>query len=324
MRGGRPTEAERVLAVLPPSLPPGGRIGVVAPSSPVPADQLERGVAALQALGFQVVTGKHVLEQAGHHAGKPQARAADLHAMFSRPDVHAIFCARGGSSAIRVLEHLDYELIRNCPKVFVGYSDVTTLLLALWAQSGLRTFFGPMVTPDWAAGLAPPAQDVLWRLICHPRPAGVIARVNHEAAVMPLVGGRAAGLLIGGTLALVAATIGTPEQINLQDRIFCFEDIHESPARIERYLTQLTRAGILSKAAGFLVGPLKWDATDEEQQAYHSFERVLRDCLEPLGRPTLIGVPFGHVPSPLTLPLGIRVELDADAQVVRVLEAAVR
>ena len=131
---------------------------MVALASPVPAERLEIGIAALRALGFEVVLGKHVLDREGHHAGEPAARAGDLHALFSEPGVDAIFCARGGSSSIRVLEHLDFERIRAHPKIFVGYSDVTTVMLALLARCGLRSFFGPMVTPDcgnWPSPAAP-------------------------------------------------------------------------------------------------------------------------------------------------------------------------
>jgi muramoyltetrapeptide carboxypeptidase len=317
-------QQETLTPVPPPAVPPGGRIGVVAPSSPVSPERLERGVAALRLQGFQVVMGEHVLNQDGHHAGEPMARADDLHGMFARADVDAIFCARGGSSAICVLELLDFSLIRRHPKVVVGYSDVTSLLLAIWARAGMRSFFGPMVTPDWAGGLAAGAQDALWRLICRPEPAGALADPRCATESYPLVGGRTRGVLLGGTLALVAATLGTPEQIVLKDRVFFFEDIHESPARIERYLTQLGRSGLLAEAAGFLVGPLRWDASDAERRSYHSFDTVLRRQLEPLGRPTLVGFPFGHVPNPLTLPLGTLIELDADQRVVHVLEPSVR
>jgi muramoyltetrapeptide carboxypeptidase len=289
----------------------------------VTPESLERGTAALRALGFEVVMGAHVLGRSGHYAGEPEARAEDLHAMFERPDVDAIFCARGGSSSICVLEHLDFEVIRAHPKVIVGYSDVTSLMLALWARARLRSFFGPMVTPDWARGLDQSAQDLLWRLICRREPAGPLQVPRSSPVGITLVGGRAEGALVGGTLALVAATLATPEQIDLRGRIFCFEDIHESPARIERYLAQLGRAGILGQAAGFVVGPLRWDASDAERSSYHTFEEVLRRQLAPLGRPTLMGYPFGHVPNPVTLPLGTRVELDADERVLTVLEPAV-
>jgi muramoyltetrapeptide carboxypeptidase len=313
---------------LPPALPsallPGGRIGVVALASPVPAERLERGVAALRGLGFEVALGEHVLDRDGHHAGAPAARAADLQALFARPDVDAIFCARGGSSSIGVLEHLDFELIRAHPKVFVGYSDVTSVMLALLARAGLRSFFGPMVTPDWAGGLVPEARDTLWRLICRTSPAGLLTDARCASESLALVGGKAQGVLVGGTLSLVAATLGTPEQIDLAGRLFFFEDIHESPARIERYLAQLARAGLLQQAAGFLVGPLRWDPSDEERAAYLPFETVLREQLAPLGRPTLVGYPCGHVPNPITMPLGSQVELDADRRVLSVLEPAVR
>jgi muramoyltetrapeptide carboxypeptidase len=315
---------ERSLSTLPRALPFDGRIGVVAPSSPVPPERLEYGIANLRSMGFDVVLGAHVLEHEGHHAGEAKARADDLHEMFTRPDVDAIFCARGGSSSIRILDRLDFDLIRTHPKVFVGYSDVTSLMLALWTRASLRSFFGPMVTPDWAGRLAHGARDALWRLVCRSSPAGPLADSRCALEARPLVGGRARGVLMGGTLALVAATLGTPEQIDLRGAVFFFEDIHESPARIERYLAQLSRAGVLECAAGFLVGPLRWDAAEEEQAAYLPFETVLQQQLAPFGRPVLVGYPFGHVPNPLTLPLGTQVELDADQQVVRVLEPAVK
>ncbi len=307
----------------PPLLPPGGRIGVVSLASPVPAARLESGVAALRALGYGVEVGEHALARDGHHAGVPIDRASDLNEMFARSDIDAIFCARGGSSAILTLEHLDFKLAGAHPKVFVGYSDITSVQLALWARAGLPSFFGPMVTPEWAGGLTPEAGALLWRLIGHASPAGPLVDRQRATAPWALVGGRAAGVLVGGTLALVAATLGTPEQIDLTDRIFFFEDIHESPARIERYLAQLGRAGLLRQAAGFLVGPLRWDASLEEQSAYRPFEAALRDHLAPLGRPVLAGYPFGHVANPITLPLGTMVELDADERVLRVVEAAV-
>jgi muramoyltetrapeptide carboxypeptidase len=304
---------------------------VVALASPIAPHRLEQGMAALRALGFEVEPGEHALARQGHHAGPPEERAADLHSMFMRPDVDAIFCARGGSSSIRVLEHLDFDLIHAHPKIFVGYSDVTSVMLAMLARAGLRSFFGPMLAPDWANGLAAGARDLLWRLICRTSPAGALAPSPADPAAAALhcpaatlVPGRTQGLLLGGTLALVVATLGTREQIDLTDRIFVFEDVHESPARIERYLTQLARAGLLQKAAGFLVGPLRWDASDEERQSFLPFDAVLRDCLEPLGRPTILHYPCGHIPNPIPLPLGTRVELDADKKLVRVLEPAVR
>jgi muramoyltetrapeptide carboxypeptidase len=296
---------------------------VVALASPAPPERLERGVAALRAQGFQVVLGTHVRDRDGHHAGSPADRAADLHALVADPRVDALFCARGGSSSIRVLEHLDFDQLRARPKILVGYSDVTSVLLALLARSGWRSFFGPMVTPDWAGGLSAGAGDALWRLICRPEPAGLLVEPHEIPNAWTLVGGRAEGVLVGGTLSLVVATLGTAEQIDLTDRIFCFEDIHESPARIERYLTHLARAGVLERAAGFIVGPLRWDVPDEERGAYLTFETVIEQHLAPLGRPTLIGYPFGHVPHPVTMPLGTRVSLDADQRRVTVMEAAV-
>src|SRR5262245_16998901 len=135
---------------LPPALPPGARLGVVAPASPPDPQRFERGLAALREAGFHIVLGEHVAERRGHLAGDDAARAADLNAMFARDDVDGIVCARGGSGSIRLLDLLDYDTIRQHPKVFIGYSDVTALQLALLRECGLPSFFAAMAQPDFA------------------------------------------------------------------------------------------------------------------------------------------------------------------------------
>src|SRR5262245_3175079 len=134
---------------LPPALPAGGTIGIVAPASPPDPERLRRGVAAIEGAGFRVVMGEHVAERYGHHAGHDEVRAGDLNAMFRREDVDAILCARGGSGSIRLLPRLDYDLIAARPRVFIGYSDITSLELALLRRCGMPTFFGAMAQPDF-------------------------------------------------------------------------------------------------------------------------------------------------------------------------------
>lgn len=309
--------------ILPRALPRGGTLGIVAPASPVSPELLERGRAALHAWGFRTVVGKHVLDRYGHLAGRDADRAADLHEMFRRDDVDAVICARGGSGSIRLLPLLDWRLIASNPKPFLGYSDITILELALLKKCRMPTFFAPMVTSDFAHGSEPGCVEMLWRMICEPAPAGELSDPRCAAAET-LVGGVAEGPCVGGTLSLIVPTLGTELEIETEGSVLFFEDVHESPARVERYLTQLLLAGKLQKAAGFLVGNVPYEADEEEKARFLSAEQVYRDLLEPLGKPLVCGWPHGHDPSPVTLPQGVRVRLDADSRRVTVLDPAVR
>ena len=295
----------------------------MAPASPVDPVALEHGREALHGWGFRTVLGEHVLDRYGHLAGSDADRAADLHAMFRRPDVDAVLCARGGSGSIRLLPHLDYDLIAAHAKPFLGYSDITILQLAILRRCGMPTFFAPMVTSDFARGSRPECVELLWRMVCEPSPAGELLDPRCAEAVT-LVGGTAEGLCVGGTLSLIVPTLGTEYEIETDGRVLFFEDVHEHPARIERYLMQLLLAGKLDRAAGFLIGNVPYEADDEERARYLPAEQVYRDLLAPLDKPTVCGWPHGHDPSPVTLPQGIRVRMDADRKSVTVTEPAVR
>ena len=313
---------KRLSLNLPPALPRGGTIGIVAPASPGAPDVFERGRAAVEAHGFRTVVGEHLFDRYGHMAGRDEDRAADLHAMFQREDVDAILCARGGSGSIRLFRHLDWDLIAAHPKPFLGYSDITSLELAFLKRCRMPSFFAPMVTSDFAHDPWPHCLELLWRLVGDPQPAGEIVDPRCAEAVT-LVGGVAEGPCVGGTLALIAATMGTPYEPDLDGCVFFFEDVHESPARMERYLTQLLLGGKLDHVAGFLIGNAPYDAPEEEKARYLAIEQVYADLLQPLGKPLVYGWPHGHDPSPITLPIGIPVRLDADRKQVTVLEAAV-
>jgi muramoyltetrapeptide carboxypeptidase len=307
---------------LPPALPRGGTIGVVAPSSPIDPDRLERGVARLRAEGFSVVHGAHVLDRRGHLAGRDEDRAADLHAMFTRPDVHAVLCARGGAGAIRLLPHLDWGLLRKNPRPFLGYSDVTVLHLALWKRCRMPVFFAPMISSELARGVSAACLQHLWRQVCEPEAAGTLDDPRCEDAVA-LVPGVAEGPCLGGTLSLLVALAGTPYFPDLRGAVLFFEDVDETPSHVERFLCQLREIGALEEVAGFLIGETRWDAEEAERAKRLSFAEVYQDLLAPLKRPVVYRMPVGHLPDPLTLPLGVRIRLDAGARRVAVLDAAV-
>ena len=299
---------------LPTALPPGGTIGIVNPSSPVEPDLLDTGIAALQSCGFRVAVAPHVRDRVGHHAGTPAARAADFTRFYADPEIDVIWCARGGSSACRLWPLLDWDTLAKLPpKMVIGYSDTTSLLIPLNQRVGTAALHGPLVFE--LGTLAPELLDWQLGLLQSPEPAGLVPGQAAET----LVPGTAEGRLCGGCLSLVAATLGTPYQIETAGKVLLIEDIGEAPHRIERFLVQFAEAGLLQAAAGFIVG----QATDADDSKTIPLRRLWSDLLAPYGKPSVLGFPFGHISQNYALPLGIHARLDAEAKTVTLLEAAV-
>lgn len=295
-------------------LPPSGTIGVINPSSPVEADLLDAGIAVLQSRGFQIAVAPHVRGRDGHHAGTPASRAADFVRFYADPQIDVVWCARGGSSACRLWPLLDWNALANLPpKMVIGYSDTTSLLIPLNQRVGTVALHGPLVFE--LGTLAPDLLDWQLTLLQFTQPAGLVPSLAAET----LVPGTAEGLLCGGCLSLVAATLGTPYQIDTTGKLLLIEDIGEAPHRIERFLVQFAEAGLLASAAGFIVG----QATDADDSKTLPMRQIWSDLLAPYGKPTVLGFPFGHVSQNYALPLGVRAHLDADAKTLTLLEAAV-
>ena len=308
---------------LPPALRPGDTIGVVSPSSAID-DSLSLQLAreAIEALGFRVKEGAHVAARRGYLAGTDAERAADLNAMFADPGVHAIVCLRGGWGAARLLPLLDYARIRRSPKILLGFSDVTALHCALQAKAGLVSFHGPMGSSSWNAFnvdqfrrlfLARELMDYRNR-----QEAGdeLVPRRNRT---MTIRGGKARGELVGGNLAVLVALAGTPYMPDLEGRILFLEDVGEAPYRIDRMFSTLRLSGALDRLAGFIFG----ECTDcEPGGGYGSLtlEQILDDYIRPLGIPAYRGAMIGHVREQFIVPVGGRVELDADGGRFRLLE----
>ncbi|MBE3574993.1 MAG: LD-carboxypeptidase [Firmicutes bacterium] len=321
----------------PPALQPGSCIGVVAPASPAEPAQIEAGAAALQGMGFRVRLAPHAARACGYLAGTDRDRASDLNALFADPQVDGIVCLRGGYGSMRILEDLDYGVIRRHPKVFVGYSDITALHLALQRHARLVTFHGPMAASGWAPGggrspaeAAEAAFNRRWflRALTSTTPLGTLD-LDGCSQMQVVSGGKAQGAIVGGNLSLIASTLGTPYEIDVSGAILFFEDVGEAPYRIDRMLTQLRLAGILQAAAGIVVGEcVDCQSPSGNSQgkggAEVSLLDVLHDRLGDLGIPVLYGLPAGHGRRKLTLPLGVRAELDADRRLLTILEAGVR
>jgi len=299
---------------LPRALPPGGTVGIINPSSPVEPERLDAGIAALEARGFRVIVAPHARDRDGHHAGSPAARAADFFSSYADPAIAVLWCARGGSSACRLWPLLDWDALAVLPpKMVIGYSDTTSLLIPLTQRVGTVALHGSLVFE--LGRLAPDVLDWQLRLLQDPAPAGIVPGI----ALDTLVPGIAEGALCGGCLSLVAATLGTPYQLDAAGKLLLLEDIHEEPHRIERMLVQMAQAGVLGSAAGFVIG----QATASDDSETLPLRRIWADLLAPYGEPAVLGFPFGHVTPNYALPLGVRARLDADAGTLTLLKAAV-
>ncbi|MGW7382962.1 S66 peptidase family protein [Streptomyces sp. NPDC054794] len=304
--------------VRPSRLAPGARVAVVAPSGPVPEERLQAGLDVLRGWDLDPVVAPHVLDRHGtfaYLAGTDADRAADLQNAWCDPSVDAVLCARGGYGAQRIVDLLDWTAMRAAgPKVFVGFSDITTLHEAFATRLGLATLHGPM-----AAGIDfiknARAQEHLKATLLAPETVRVIA--SGGTALVP---GRARGVTLGGCLALLASELGTPHaRPSARGGLLCLEDVGEETYRLDRYLTQLLRAGWLDGVHGVLLG--SWEQCD----ALDRVRALLVDRLGPLG-----GVPmveefgFGHCAGALTIPFGAAAELDADAGTLTLDEPALR
>jgi len=308
--------------IKPPALRPGDTIGIVTPASPMLVEKLERGVDYLRSRGYRVMIGEHVYDSHGYLAGWDKDRINDLQAMFTNQEVKAIFSSRGGYGTPRMLDKINYELIRNHPKIFVGYSDVTALQLAIWQHCRLVTFSGPMAAVEMGTGIAPLAEHCLWTLLGGENSDHVFS-AQGAPKLEVIRSGKARGILLGGCLSLLNSIIGTRHQPDFTGSILVLEDIGEQPYRVDRYLSQLRAAGILDQVNGILLGQFV-DCAEKEGEPTLTLEEIFADYFEPLAVPVLKNFMYGHVPKKFTLPLGAVVEIDSSVPTVRLLEAAVQ
>jgi len=309
-------------------LVPGDTIGLVSPSGPTrpggsgsTPESVDRTRGRLHDVGFRTVVAPHAFDARGYLAGADADRAADLQAMLENPGVHGVLCIRGGYGAHRLLDRLDYGAIGRRPKVFIGYSDITALHLALYTQCGFVTFHGPM-----AGALAQPdAHDYLelLRAVTRAEPLGRLVNPPGAPALETLVPGAAAGPLIGGNAALLTGLLGTrfvPAAEAFLGKILFLEDLGDKLYRLDRKLAHLRLAGILDAVAGIVIGECRYSP---EQGDTLSLQHILEDHIIPLGKPAIYGLACGHGAYHLTLPIGVRARLDATERSLSIEEAGV-
>ncbi len=300
----------------------GDTIGVVAPASPTSKERVELAYNKLMELGFNVVMGESCYQNYGYLAGCDDLRAGDLNKMFRDEKIDGIICLRGGYGTPRILDLLDYEMVRKNPKAFIGYSDITAIHIAFNQLSNLVTFHGPMAASDMVEDFGDFSKGSLLNSILEGDFNPHIENPSKE--IKTINGGVAEGQIIGGNLSLIAATIGTPYEIDTKGKILFIEEIGEEPYRIDRMLTQLRLSKKLEEAEGFILGD--FNNCEAKSSEYHdslTLEEVINDIIKPLNKPTIANLEAGHCEPSITIPLGIMARLDADKKELKLLERPV-
>lgn len=300
----------------------GDTIGLIAPSGAMRTEgAIERAVAETERMGFKVKLGESAGKKYGYLSGTDNVRARDINAMFADDEVDAIFCIRGGYGAMRILDKLDYDLIAKHPKIFVGFSDITALHIALLNRCKLATFHAPMAV-GWSNNpLDDFSRESMYKALMHAEPMGELVNPPEypKQTVNP---GQAEGMLVGGNLMLMASSLGTPWEINTKDRIVFIEEVGERTYCVDRMLTQLRLAGKFDDCAGVVFGDFA-DCPIEYPEYGLTLEEIIRDVAAPCGKPIFTGLRCGHCTPKLTLPFGIKCRMDADKCTLTVLESAV-
>lgn len=309
----------------PKKLNSGDVIGIISPaSSPDDPTRIEKGVRYLEKLGYRVEVGKNVGKERGYLAGTDEERLSDLHDMFGNKEVKAIFCVRGGYGSGRLLDKIKFNLIKKNPKIFVGYSDITVLQMAIYQKTGLVTFAGPMVAVDfWKEEVDPFTEENFWDLLTKKRKIGKLHNPKDEHFFV-LNKGRGEGKLFGGNLALLASIMGTHYFPSMKDAILLLEDIGEQPYRVDRLLNQLKLANIFKQANGVILGRFVDCYESDETKKTLTLNEVIADYFNGMDIPVIYNFKHGHISSNLTIPFGVKCKLNASRGFVEITESAVR
>lgn len=299
----------------PKPLKKGDTLGLIAPGSPIySSSEFERMLDDLKALGFKLKLGKHVRDRHGYLAGKDRDRAADVMRSFVDPEIDGVICIRGGWGCNRILPLLDFDVIRNHPKFFMGFSDITSLHMAIQKITGLVTFHGPVGKSLWTPFTLNSFRKVSMQGEKHSY------RVPEDSSAFTIRPGKTTGKLLGGNLSVLTAMVGSDYLPDFTGAVLFLEDVGESVYRIDRMLTQLKLAGILDQLNGFIFGK----CTDcEAGENSLSLKQVFSDHIEPLGIPAYYGAMISHEDDNVTIPIGVVAEMDAETREFKLLDSGV-
>ena len=316
--------------VKPKRLAPGDTVALVSPANAT-FNTVELDIAreSLEALGFKVRQSEHMMERYGYFAGQDKARADDINRAFADRSVACVHAIRGGWGSARLLPYLDFDAIRRNPKVLIGYSDITALLLAVHAKTGIITFHGPIGLGRWD----PYSLDYYKRVLFNGEPVtysnkqGISSDRNAltqvEFRTRTITPGKARGRLLGGNLTVLTTILGSPYLPDWDNAILFCEDVREDLYRVDRMLTQLKLAGVLGKIKGFVFGGCSECGPGDGNYGALTLEEIFADHIKPLGVPAWSGAMIGHAQPQWTVPEGAQVEVDAAAGTIALLESPV-
>ncbi|WP_425236410.1 S66 peptidase family protein [Ulvibacterium sp.] len=314
--------------IFPAGLRKGDVVGLIAPGYAINEEVLEEAKTTLMAMGLFPYHTERILSKHGYFSNTDAERAKDVNHMFANPDVDGILCARGGYGCTRIVHMLDYENIKKNPKVLIGFSDITALLNGIFKETGLITFHGPV-----GSTLNDPYSiEQLQSVVMYPKDQLLIQNAkikNQRLKKHPeyeryvITPGMGEGRLLGGSLTLITALIGTPHEIDFTNALVCIEDVEEAPYRIDRMLTQLLAGKSFSKAAGILFGVSAGCNSSTNPNSF-SLKEVIMDRIGPLKIPSVYGMSFGHVTQNLTFPIGIKARLNTEDMTLQLLERPVK
>jgi len=302
----------------------GDPIGIISPaSSPDDLTRIEKSVNYFEKLGYRVEVGKNVWKERGYLAGEDSERLDDFHAMFKNKNVKAIFCVRGGYGSGRLLDKINYKLIKENPKIFVGYSDITALQLAIFSHTGLVTFAGPMPAVDfWQDEVSKFTEENFWRLITSNKKIGKLINPNGEGFYL-LAKGKTEGRLLGGNLALITSLMGTKYLPSFKNSILLLEDIGEPPYRVDRFLNQLRLGNILHDTSGIILGRFVDCYENDTSKKTLTLNQVITDYFEKLNKPVIYNFKHGHISENISIPFGLKCNLNASRGIAEIKESAV-
>ena len=301
----------------------GDLIGIISPASSAKSYSLvESGVKYIEGLGYRVLLGKNVGKVRGYLAGTDGERVEDIHQMFSDKNVRAIFCLRGGYGAFRLLDKIDYQLVIKNPKIFVGFSEITSLQMAFLRKANLVTFSGPMVVSNFSEDISKFTEENFWHLLTSKsKPEKII--FSGEQIISNIKSDRTSGKLIGGNLAVLTSMLGTGFLPSLKNTILLLEEISEPPYKIDRMFNQLRLNKVFEEIKGIILGNFTDCQEPDKKKVSLTLEEVLGDYFGGLKIPVIHSFPHGHSKNILTLPLGININFNIKKGRIEFLENAV-
>ena len=316
------------MKIKPKRLEKGDKIGIVSPASPsYNKSDIERGVKTFHEWGFNVELSKNLNKKTGFCSGSDIERAEDLNEMFKRKDIDAIFVTQGGYGSAQILRYLDFEAIRENPKIFIGFSDITSIHLAINRIADVITFHGPGMTRFNDEDLSEYTKKYLFMALDGQTEIGEIPLADRKKWVNTINCGEAEGELIGGNLTLICSTLGTPYEIDSKDKILFIEEVYTEPWVFDNMMCHLMNAGVLNKASGFVISECAHCEPRKLDPGFYSdtsIEDILEFYLKPLGKPVLYGLPLGHTKDLATLPLGVKAYINTDDKRFIIKENAVK